>query len=123
MGQLLIFTGLSLVVLGMMDFLSRHVTRIGFFRPIVRSEKVMDKHIRLIYNRYNLDFEYKDMYGLTSDEMNQLIRNGDNDSIQTIILNKYKNLEITSDFLTHFQEINEMDYSIYQQAKDYMGYF
>ncbi len=35
---------------------------------------------------------------------------------------KYKDLEITSTFLTHFQEINERDYSIYQQAKEYMGY-
>jgi len=35
---------------------------------------------------------------------------------------KYKDLEITSNFLTHFQEINERDYSIYQQAKEYMGY-
>ena len=81
--------GKSLIVLGMMDFLSRHITRIGFFRPIVRSGNVMDNHIRLIYKRYNLNFEYKDMYGLTSDEMNQLIRNGENDSINKIILNKY----------------------------------
>ncbi|MCJ7718157.1 MAG: hypothetical protein MUO54_16780 [Anaerolineales bacterium] len=35
---------------------------------------------------------------------------------------KYKNLEITSDFLDHFQSINQMDYAIYQQAKEFMGY-
>jgi len=35
---------------------------------------------------------------------------------------KYKNLGITSDFLKHFQELNHMDYSIYQQAKEYMGF-
>ena len=91
--------GKSLIVLGMMDFLSRHITRIGFFRPIVRSANEMDNHIRLIYNRYKLDFEYKDLYGLTSEEMNQLIRNGDNESIHTIILNKYKNLEKNCDFI------------------------
>jgi len=111
--------GKSLIVLGMMDFLSRHITRIGFFRPIVRSGNVMDNHIRLIYKRYNLNFEYKDMYGLTSDEMNQLIRNGDNDSIHTIILNKYKNLENNcdfvliegSDFRTHLSSY-EFDFNI-----------
>ena len=37
-------------------------------------------------------------------------------------LPKYKDLEITSNFITHFQEINQLDYSIYQQAKEYMGY-
>ena len=91
--------GKSLVVLGIMDFLTRHVTRIGFFRPIVRSSETMDNHIRLIYKHFNLDFDYKDMYGLTSEEMNQLIRNGDNDGIQTIILNKYKSLESKCDFV------------------------
>jgi len=91
--------GKSLIVLGMMDFLSHHITKIGFFRPIVGYDKVMDNHIRLIYERYHLKFEYSELYGLTSEEMNQLIRNGDNDSIQTIILNKYKNLEQKCDFV------------------------
>jgi phosphate acetyltransferase len=91
--------GKSLVVLGIMDFLTRHITRIGFFRPIVRSSNEMDNHIRLIYDHFKLDFDYKDMYGLTSDEMNQLIRSGDNDSIQTTILNKYKRLENKCDFV------------------------
>ena len=91
--------GKSLVVLGIMDFLTRHITKIGFFRPIVRSGESMDNHIRLIYQHFKLDFDYSDMYGLTSDEMNQLIRTGDNDSIQTIILNKYKRLESKCDFV------------------------
>jgi len=91
--------GKSLIVLGMMDFLSRHLTKIGFFRPIVRSAETMDTHIRLIYKRFNLDFDYEDMYGLTSAEMMHLIGSGDNDSIQSIILNKYKNLERKCDFV------------------------
>ena len=91
--------GKSLIVLGMMDFLSRHLTKIGFFRPIVRSAETMDTHIRLIYKRFNLDFDYEDMYGLTSAEMMHLIGSGDNDSIQSIILNKYKNIERKCDFV------------------------
>ncbi|NOX84392.1 MAG: AAA family ATPase, partial [Chlorobi bacterium] len=83
-------TGKSLIVLGIMDFLSRHLTRIGFFRPIVGSEKVMDNHIRLIYNRYKLNYQYNELYGLSANEMNQYIRNNDIDSIQSIILEKYK---------------------------------
>lgn len=91
--------GKSLIVLGMMDFLSRHITKIGFFRPIVRSASDMDNHIRLVHDRYKLNLEYKEMYGLTSDEMNHLIRNGDNDAIQSIILNKYKHLDNKCDFI------------------------
>jgi hypothetical protein len=37
-------------------------------------------------------------------------------------LPKYTNLGITSGFLKHFQEINHMDYSIHEQAKEYMGF-
>ena len=111
--------GKSLIVLGMMDYISRHITKIGFFRPIVKSADVMDNHVRLIYKRFKLDFAYEEMYGLTSEEMNQLIRNGDNDSIQTIILNKYKNLERKcdfvliegSDFRTHLSSY-EFDFNI-----------
>lgn len=35
---------------------------------------------------------------------------------------KYKNLGITADFLNRFQELNHMDYSIHEQAKEFMGY-
>ncbi|MCB2207441.1 MAG: phosphate acetyltransferase [Bacteroidetes bacterium] len=91
--------GKSLIALGMMDYLSRRITKIGFFRPIVKSGEIMDNHVRLIRERFKLEVAYKDMYGLTSDELNQLIRNGDNDSIQTIILNKYKKLESKCDFV------------------------
>jgi len=91
--------GKSLVALGMMDYLSRRITKIGFFRPIVKSGEVMDNHVRLIHERFKLDVAYMDMYGLTSEELNKLIRNGDNDNIQTTILNKYKKLESKCDFV------------------------
>ena len=91
--------GKSLIVLGIMDFLSRNLTRIGFFRPIVGSAEKMDNHIRLIYNRYKLTYQYDEMYGLTADEMNQYIRRNDIDSIQTTILDKYKKLEEKCDFV------------------------
>lgn len=39
-------------------------------------------------------------------------------------LNKspYKNLGITPEFVEEFQDANQMDYSIYQQAKEFMGF-
>ncbi len=62
--------GKSLIALGMMDYLSRRITKIGFFRPIVKSGEIMDNHVRLIRERFKLDVAYKDMYGLTSEELN-----------------------------------------------------
>ena len=91
--------GKSVVVLGMMDFLSRHMTKIGFFRPIVRSAEEMDNHTRLISKRYNLKFKYEEMYGLTSLEMIDLLQASDTDAIHTTILKKYKNLESKCDFV------------------------
>lgn len=91
--------GKSLIVLGMMNYISRHVTKVGFFRPFVQSAETWDDHIRLIYERFHLDFKYEEMFGMCSTEINRLIKEGDDDSIQTIILNKYKNLEQKCDFV------------------------
>ena len=43
---------------------------------------------------------------------------------QTIQFNKprYRNLEITPEFLERFQVSHQLDYSIYQQAKEFIGY-
>lgn len=91
--------GKSLLVLGLMDFLSRQLTKVGFFRPLVLSGEVMDSHIRLISERFKLEFKYDELYGLTRDELVEKMRTGDADAIQTTILNKYKNLERQCDFV------------------------
>jgi phosphate acetyltransferase len=91
--------GKSLVVLGLMSYISRHVTKVGFFRPFVQSAEAWDDHIRLIHTRFRLDFEYEEMFGMCNEEINNLIKEGDDDSIQTIILNKYKKLERKCDFV------------------------
>jgi phosphate acetyltransferase len=91
--------GKSMIILGIMDFLSRHIDKIGFFRPIVRSGNVMDNHIRLISSRYNLKFDYESMYGLTSDEMLEFHQTGDTEGVFTSILSKYKLLEQICDFI------------------------
>lgn len=91
--------GKSLIVLGIMDFLSRHIKRLGFFRPIVRSGKRMNDQVRLISTRYNMKFKYTEMYGLTGDEMLEIHKSGDTDALHTAILDKYKALESKCDFI------------------------
>ncbi len=91
--------GKSLIVLGIMDFLSRHIKRLGFFRPIVRSGEQINNQIRLISTRYNMNFKYQEMYGLTGDEMLEIHKSGDTDSVYTAILDKYKKLEEKCDFI------------------------
>jgi len=92
-------SGKSLIVLGIMEVLSRHIQKIGFFRPIVASATDMDDHIRLITERFNLKFNYHTMFGLTSSEALDLMQAGDMDSVVTGILDKYKMLEKECDFI------------------------
>ncbi len=92
-------TGKSMIILGIMEFLSRHIEKIGFFRPVVRSGQVIDNHIRLISSRFNLKFEYEAMYGLTSNEMFLYNETGDTENVYTAILDKYKLLEKKCDFI------------------------
>jgi phosphate acetyltransferase len=91
--------GKSLIALGFMELLSRHVKRIGFFRPIVRSGSETDSHIKLMAERYKLPFSYEDMYGMTSSQAFELLQAGDQDSLFTGIINKYKKLEKQCDFI------------------------
>ena len=45
-----------------------------------------------------------------------------NNSDYNLEKSRYKNLDITKAFVEEFQMTNHMDYSIYQQAKEFMGY-
>ncbi len=91
--------GKSMVILGVMDFLSRHIKNVGFFRPIVGSASTTDNHIALVSKRYNLGCNYDEMYGLTVAEMAQLIKDDDIVGIQQRILEKYKVLERKCNFV------------------------
>jgi len=92
-------SGKSLIVLGFMELLSRHVNRIGFFRPIVKDGKEQDSHIRLISHRFKLPHAYTSMFGITSKEGFEYIQAGDMETLFTKILAKYKQLETQCDFI------------------------
>ena len=58
-------SGKSVVLLGIMELLSRHVQKLGFFRPLVREGDTRDDAIRLITGRYRLPFPNSARYGMT----------------------------------------------------------
>lgn len=93
-------SGKSLIILGLMNILTRHVKRVGLFRPIVQSlEHGKDKDIDLISRKFNLPFPYESMYGVTGHEARELISDGNMDKMFTAILDKYKKLEVQCDFI------------------------
>ncbi|MCD4773565.1 MAG: phosphate acetyltransferase [Bacteroidales bacterium] len=92
-------SGKSLIVLGLMNILTRHIKRVGFFRPIIRLEQKPDQDINLVSKRFQLPFDHNSMYGMTSKEAFKLINTGDFDTLITTILDKYKKLETECDFV------------------------
>jgi len=92
-------SGKSLVVLGIMDLLSRNVKRAGIFRPIINTSTENDHDIDLVARRYNLPFQHQMMYGMTSSDALDLIQSGDADAVFSGILSKYKQLEAQCDFV------------------------
>ncbi len=92
-------SGKSLVLLGVMNLLASQVGRVGFFRPIIKSGKEMDPHIKLVSERYDLPYEYNAMYGLESNDALMKIQKEDSDAVITEIINKYKKLEKRCDFI------------------------
>lgn len=92
-------SGKSLIVIGIMNILSRHIKRLGFFRPIIHLEKQKDHDIELVSKLYNLPYEHNSMYGLTSNEALDYIQAGNTDDLFSGILNKYKTLEAECDFI------------------------
>jgi len=92
-------TGKSMVVLGLMDIMFKKTKKIGFFRPVVYSGKILDNNIKFISSHYQLNLKYDEMYGLTNDEMLSFHQTGDIDGMYSAILDKYKLLEQKCDFI------------------------
>jgi phosphate acetyltransferase len=63
-------SGKSAVALGVVEMLSRRISRIGFFRPVVKA--LPDNDLELIRQRYQLPDE-RIGYAYTADELHQLV--------------------------------------------------
>ncbi len=58
-------SGKSVVAIGLMETLTRSVTRVGFFRPVIRFGTQLDSQIELMRALYRLDQTYEESYGVT----------------------------------------------------------
>ena len=59
-------SGKSVVAIGLMEALTRAVSRVGYFRPVIRSADQPDSQIELMRTRYRLDQTYEESYGVTA---------------------------------------------------------
>ncbi len=90
-------SGKSIIVLALMEMLSGRGGRIGFFRPVIRSGEARDELIDLIATRYQLDWDYQDMYGCNNDVARELITADRYDELLKIILAKYRQMQALCD--------------------------
>lgn len=92
-------SGKSVVLLGLMELLSRRIQNIGIFRPIIQAGERKDDYIELALTRYKLKFRYEDLYGCTHQEARALLSSGQYESLMKTLVDKYKALERQSDFV------------------------
>jgi phosphate acetyltransferase len=91
--------GKSVVVLAMMEHLTGQGRKVGFFRPVIKTEDGKDSLIHLVQNRYALEFPYEAMYGCTYENARNLFTTGKLNSLYSMILEKYKALEEQCDVI------------------------
>lgn len=92
-------SGKSLVLLGIMELLSNRVQKLGFFRPLIHSHNGRDNDIELICSRYQLSCTYEAQYAVTAEEARQLAAAGQTEELLKRVIEKYKALERTCDFV------------------------
>lgn len=112
-------SGKSLVLLGIMELLSKRIRKLGFFRPVIHSRRDRDNDIELIRSRYHLQFSEDSYYALTHEEARTLIAEGRYEEAIKRVIEKYKALEQQCDFVvcegTDFTDIAsafEFDFNV-----------
>lgn len=110
-------SGISLIALGVMEFLVRNLVRVAVFRPIVNmknNRNGTDNTLNLLSNHYKLDIPYSMMYAHTFEEARALVANKEYDRLLEEILDKYKNLEAEYDFVLCIGTDFESDSSAFE---------
>jgi phosphate acetyltransferase len=89
-------SGKSMISLGLMEALSRHSARVGYFRPVVGSA-TEDNTISLIRQRYGLAQSYEQSYGITTEATRGVGSLHDADTLISEIMAKFDALAADCD--------------------------
>lgn len=95
------YSGKSLVSLGITELLLRRTPNVGIFRPVIEvpPDKGCDKNIDLLISYFDLNLDYEDTYAFYRHQASELIAEGRYDEMMDTIIEKYKALEETCDFI------------------------
>ncbi|NLX18372.1 MAG: phosphate acetyltransferase [Desulfobulbus sp.] len=92
-------SGKLVVTLGVMEILSRRISRIGFFRPIIPGEGKGDNDIELMRKRYNIGLRFDEMAGVSHELARTMIAEGEELLLFREIVRKYGEVRKKCDFL------------------------
>lgn len=94
-------SGKSAIALGIMQLLSGVTGKIAIFRPIIAIPQLDDKDpdINLMLEYFKLEQNYADTFAYTEEEAYELIAQEGTNALQEEILNKFKALQASYDFV------------------------
>ncbi len=92
-------SGKLMVTLGMMELLTRHVSKVGFFRPVIRTVHSEDHDLNTIIRLYNLNLSYEEAYAFNVEQAEAMAATGRIKELIQGILEKYKALEGRFEFI------------------------
>jgi len=90
--------GSLIISMGLMEFFKGTFSKVAFFRPFVE-DCSCDWDINFFISKYDLDVEYKDCYGYSVQEAEQLIAENKVSFLIESLIEKYKKLEQNHDFI------------------------
>lgn len=68
--------GKLVITMGIMEFLSRSMGNVAFFRPVINATKDIDPDIALIRGRYCPNMSYEESYGFDAAEVKSFVAEG-----------------------------------------------
>ncbi len=95
-------SGKTSIALGVMELLVRNLKKVAFFRPIINVQDdtvETDVIIDLMREHYQIDTPKEEMYALTLEQAKDLFAEGKHEELLEGIMDKYKALESTHDFV------------------------
>ena len=91
--------GSLIVTMGFMEMLKRQVTKVAFFRPVIKSEEKLDEDISFVLEHYALTIPYEKCYGFTVDEVATMIAQGKQHELLEELITQFKTLASEYDFV------------------------
>jgi phosphate acetyltransferase len=94
-------SGKSVVTLGLMNILLGKISKIAYFRPVIRENDLQrqDTNIHTMLTHFGIETPYNDCFAFTYNEFLRYRSENNNSFLIDTIINKYKKLEDAYDFV------------------------